>query len=98
MLGNRSLMMVCLMLAGAVEASELSTKPAPKVNPRIQQRFAASQSNEFTYAFMGDSITHFWESKGKKIFERNFGDKKILNVATSGDRTENTIWVIDQVL
>jgi lysophospholipase L1-like esterase len=97
MLGNRALMMVCLVLAGVVQASEISTKPAPKVNPRILQRFAASQSNEFTYVFMGDSITHAWENKGKKVFEKNFGDKKVLNVATSGDRTENTIWVIDQV-
>jgi lysophospholipase L1-like esterase len=97
MLGSRSLMMALVVLAGVVEASELSTKPAPKVNPRIQQRIAASQSNEFTYVFMGDSITHAWENKGKKVFEKNFGDKKVLNVATSGDRTENTIWVIDQV-
>jgi beta-glucosidase len=88
--------MAMFVVAGAVQASDLSTKPSPKVNPRIQQRFAASQSNEYTYVFMGDSITHGWEGKGK-VFNKYFGDKKILNVATSGDRTENTIWVIDNV-
>lgn len=92
-----SILMAMFVVAGAVEASELSTKPSPKVNARIQQRFAASQSNEFTYVFMGDSITHGWEGKGKKVYDKYFGDKKILNVATSGDRTENTIWVIDNV-
>jgi len=91
-----SVLMAMFVVAGAVQASELSTKPSPKVNPRIQQRFAASQSNEYTYVFMGDSITHGWEGKGK-IFDKYFADKKILNVATSGDRTENTIWVIDNV-
>ncbi len=97
MRGSCSLMLSLVMLAGVVEASELSTKPAPKATPRILQRFAASQSNEFTYVFMGDSITHAWESKGKKVFEANFGNKTVLNVATSGDRTEHTIWVIDNV-
>jgi beta-glucosidase len=88
--------MAMFIVAGTVQASELSTKPSPKVNPRIQQRFAASQSNEYTYVFMGDSITHGWEGKGK-VFNKYFEGKKILNVATSGDRTENTIWVIDNV-
>lgn len=90
-------LMAILMMAGAVRASELSTKPSPKVNQRIQQRFAAAQSNEYTYVFMGDSITHFWENKGKQSYNKYFGDKKILNVATSADRTEHTIWVIDNV-
>lgn len=91
-----SVLMAMFIVAGTVQASELSTKPSPKVNPRIQQRFAASQSNEYTYVFMGDSITHGWEGKGK-VFNKYFEGKKILNVATSGDRTENTIWVIDNV-
>jgi lysophospholipase L1-like esterase len=91
-----SVLMAMFIVAGTVHASELSTKPSPKVNPRIQQRFAASQSNEYTYVFMGDSITHGWEGKGN-VFKKYFGDKTILNVATSGDRTENTIWVIDNV-
>lgn len=91
-----SVLMAMFIVAGTVQASELSTKPSPKVNGRIQQRFAASQSNEYTYVFMGDSITHGWEGKGN-VFKKYFGDKKILNVATSGDRTENTIWVIDNV-
>ena len=91
-----SVLMAMFIVAGTVQASELSTKPSPKVNARIQQRFAASQTNEYTYVFMGDSITHGWEGKGN-VFNKYFEGKKILNVATSGDRTENTIWVIDNV-
>ncbi|MDD2598231.1 MAG: GDSL-type esterase/lipase family protein [Kiritimatiellae bacterium] len=85
------------LMANAVVASEVSTSPLPKINSRIQQRFAASQSNEYDYVFMGDSITHGWEGKGKSVYAQHFADKKILNVATSGDRTEHTIWVIDNV-
>lgn len=91
------LLLTMLIMVGAVKASELSTKPSPKVNERIEQRFAAAQSSDFPYVFMGDSITHFWESTGKQVYDKYFGDKKILNIATSGDRTENTVWVIDNV-
>ena len=92
-----SVLMVLFVVASVVGASELSTTPQPKVNGRIQKRFAASQSNEYTYVFMGDSITHKWEQSGKAVFGKYFADKSILNVATSGDRTEHTIWVIDNV-
>jgi len=84
-------------VAGIVNASDLSTTPQPKLNTRIQNRFAASQSNEYSYVFMGDSITHGWERKGKAAFSEHFAGIPILNIATSGDRTENTIWVIDHV-
>ncbi|MFA7172461.1 MAG: GDSL-type esterase/lipase family protein [Kiritimatiellia bacterium] len=90
-------LMAIFLMANAAGASELSITPSPKINNRIQQRFAASQSNEYTYVFMGDSITHGWEGKGKSVYAQYFADKKILNVATSGDRTEHTIWVIDNV-
>jgi lysophospholipase L1-like esterase len=46
---------------------------------------------------MGDSITHFWETKGKAVLQKHFGDQSILNIATSGDRTEHTLWVIDNI-
>ncbi len=92
-----SVMVALSVVASVVNASELSTTPQPKPNHRIQQRFEASQSNTYAYVFMGDSITHAWESKGKAVFENYFGDQAVLNIATSGDRTENTIWVIDNV-
>jgi len=92
-----SVMVALSVVAGLVNASELSTTPQPKPNRRIQQRFEASQSNTYAYVFMGDSITHGWESKGKAVFETSFGDQAVLNIATSGDRTENTIWVTDNV-
>lgn len=92
-----SVMVALSVVASVVNASELSTTPQPKPNRRIQQRFEASQSNAYAYVFMGDSITHAWESKGKSVFKTYFGDQAVLNIATSGDRTENTIWVIDNI-
>ena len=47
--------------------------------------------------FIGDSITHFWESKGKEQWKKYFseGDMKMLNLGTSGDRTEHVLWRLD---
>ncbi|MBO7684718.1 MAG: DUF1080 domain-containing protein [Kiritimatiellae bacterium] len=44
--------------------------------------------------FIGDSITHFWETHGKDVWKRHFADGKYkaLNLGTSGDRTEHVLW------
>jgi len=91
------LLTAAFLAAGVVCASELSTKPQPKPNGRIESRFKAANEKSFPIVFMGDSITHFWESRGKTVYDKYFAGMEILNLATSGDRTENTIWVIDQV-
>jgi len=94
----KSLMMtMAFVAAGFACASELSTKPLPKMNPRIESRFKASNEKSFPIVFMGDSITHGWEGSGKAVYDKYFAGLDILNVATGGDRTENTIWVIDNV-
>ena len=47
--------------------------------------------------FIGDSITHFWESRGREQQKKYFseGDWKMLNLGTSGDRTEHVLWRLD---
>ena len=44
--------------------------------------------------FIGDSITHFWETNGKAQWEKYFADgpRKALNLGTSADRTEHVLW------
>ena len=48
--------------------------------------------------FIGDSITHFWESHGKAQLEKYFseGDMKMLDLGISADRTEHVLWRIDE--
>lgn len=64
---------------------------------RINRRLAETRARHHEVVFMGDSITHFWEEAGKDVLAKEFADWDILNLATSGDRTEHTLWVIDQV-
>lgn len=44
--------------------------------------------------FIGDSITHFWETNGRDQLKKYFseGDRKMLNLGFSADRTEHVLW------
>ena len=46
--------------------------------------------------FIGDSITHFWETK--KSWKKHFGagPRKALNLGISADRTEHVLWRITE--
>ena len=48
--------------------------------------------------FIGDSITHFWETHGKAQLAKYFsdGDRKMLDLGISADRTEHVLWRLDE--
>lgn len=68
----------------------------PKVQARIRDKRVEETANADRYydaIWIGDSITHFWEHKGKcEVFKEKFGQYKILNLGFGGDRTENLLW------
>ncbi len=41
---------------------------------------------------IGDSITHHFESEGRKAWKQHFKPRHTLNLGFSGDRTENVLW------
>ena len=48
--------------------------------------------------FIGDSITHFWESNGKAQLQKYFseGDYRMLDLGISADRTEHVLWRLNE--
>lgn len=43
--------------------------------------------------FIGDSITHFWETKhGGPVWEKYFKGKNVMNLGFGWDRTPNVLW------
>ena len=66
--------------------------------PRHLARLAVATNGGAKVVFLGDSITHNWESNGKAQLAKYFGegDLKALNLGFSGDRTEHVLWRITE--
>lgn len=66
--------------------------------PRHQEKLAEvkARANEIKLVFIGDSITHAWEDKGKREWAKYYAPRGGLNLGYGGDRTENVLWRIDR--
>tara|TARA_B100000029_G_scaffold408601_1_gene409912 strand:- start:41 stop:781 length:741 start_codon:yes stop_codon:yes gene_type:complete len=53
---------------------------------------ALKKQDRVDLLMIGDSITHSWESKGKKTWAEYYADRNAFNIGYSGDRTEHVIW------
>jgi lysophospholipase L1-like esterase len=51
-----------------------------------------ARQDNFDLLFIGDSLTDFWRTRGKAVWERNFGPLRAENFGISGDRTQNVFW------
>ena len=95
-----------LMVAAAVAACSCgafaairAVTPAEKGVERHALKMKAITNDPPKVVFLGDSITHFWEvpGRGKGVWDKFFaeGPQKALCLGTSGDRTENVLWRIE---
>ena len=86
-----------LFAAGTVFGAIRAVTPACKNAQRHAEKMAEVAKGGAKVVFIGDSITHFWESKGKEQQRKYFseGDWKMLDLGTSGDRTEHVLWRLD---
>lgn len=44
---------------------------------------------------IGDSITHGWESAGKKYWDKYYEPRNAVNMGFSGDRTQHVLWRLE---
>lgn len=72
-------------------------KPEKATMKRHAKAVDTARKGGAKLVFIGDSITHFWSSKGASVLRRNFskGDWRMFNLGTSGDHTENVIWRLE---
>jgi len=66
--------------------------------PRYEQKLAQAEKEgkQIQIVFVGDSITNFWEARGKKVFDERFAPYHTLNLGFSGDRTQQMLWIIEK--
>jgi lysophospholipase L1-like esterase len=46
--------------------------------------------------FIGDSITQGWETRGSNVWAQYYGQRKVINMGVSGDRTQHVLWRFEQ--
>ena len=59
---------------------------------RHTQKLKALKSQPVDLLRIGDSITHGWEGRGKKVWQEYYAKRNAFNIGYSGDRTEHVIW------
>ena len=99
--------LMLMMVVGAaclVNADIRAVTPVPQnADPnswwmkRHAQKMELVKKGGSKVVFIGDSITHFWESKGKKQWEQYFAGVpyNALDLGYSADRTEHVLWRLD---
>ena len=60
--------------------------------PRHEAKLTEEGRESADVLFLGDSITHGWETTGKAVAEDYFSGFSIYNIGFGGDRTENVLW------
>ncbi len=64
----------------------------PSWHDRDAAMSAKAKQGNIDLAFIGDSITHGWEGRGKPVWEKYYGDRNAINLGIGGDRTEHVVW------
>lgn len=78
-----------------VETSSIARNWAMQRMWDKQQEVASLKGKAVDLVMLGDSITHFWEERNRKLWTKFCDGKTVLNLGYSGDRTQNVIWRIE---
>ena len=89
----------------AVAAAEIHTNtaiiPVSRTGKAVQRQTqvlqrAKDNPGDYDVEFIGDSITQFWETMGKDVWQDYYGQRKAINMGVSGDRTQHVLWRFGQ--
>jgi lysophospholipase L1-like esterase len=105
---SRFVIHLCLLGAALLGATRISANTAvvPAIRPdyspeqlatwmkRHEEFVAIARQGKVDVLFLGDSITDYWRSRGKPVWDRNFASLRAANFGISGDRTQQVLWRI----
>jgi lysophospholipase L1-like esterase len=91
---------IALLFAAAVLLSGCANYAVqPVLHPGTEKRHESfneiSKKGEAQLVFLGDSITHGWEGKGKAVWTKDWAPLKAANFGIGGDRTEHVLWRLE---
>lgn len=80
----------------SISIENSATKPIPGNNKWWMSRHKSMNQNvakgNVDLIFIGDSITHGWEGKGKEVWQEYYADRNAVNLGIGGDRTGHVLW------
>jgi beta-glucosidase len=82
----------------AVAQDHSAVKPVPRGEAwkkRHESFNARVAKGKVDLLMIGDSITHGWESSGKKVWEKYYSRRNAVNLGISGDRTQHVLWRLE---
>ena len=82
----------------AVSHDAYGGKPDAWQLKRHAEKMSVVTNGGAKVVFIGDSITHFWDTTGKAQQKKYFseGDYAMLDLGISADRTEHVLWRLDE--
>jgi lysophospholipase L1-like esterase len=102
--------MICLLVAGFLRArADEVVWPLPQPpagTPYAQFAVAAAdttflehirqaRSQRTEMVLDGDSISDYWQSTGRPVFDKVFAPRRAVDFALSGNQTQNVLWRLD---
>jgi lysophospholipase L1-like esterase len=83
-----------------VEGRIISARPEPRWHKKawLQRHEAMNErvkKGNVDLLMIGDSITHWWDTTGKSVWDEHYGKRNAVNLAISGDRTEHVLWRLE---
>ncbi len=93
----RSVLLSVAVFAAAVASAAANTaiEPVPRSGGPARQHeefVALAKKGGIDLLFLGDSITDFWRTRGKEVWDKNFAPLHAANFGISADRTQHVLW------
>ncbi|MCH7225129.1 GDSL-type esterase/lipase family protein [Haloferula sp. A504] len=83
-----------------IRATQAESRPGPEEDPNSwtawlrhhedRKRWCTEQ--EVDLLMVGDSIVFGWSRVGRKVWDEFYGNRKAVNIGSSGDRTYHMLW------
>ena len=64
----------------------------PELLLGVQARLTAMTGKPCNIIFIGDSITEYWSTTGRAVWEKNYTPQHAFNFGLQGDTTQNVLW------
>ena len=83
-----------------IRATQAESRPGPDEDPKSwtawmrhhEDRKRWCTEKEVDLLMVGDSIVFGWSRGGKPVWDEFYGDRKAVNIGSSGDRTYHMLW------